>query len=160
MWVAAFIALLTIGPANSDLCTENSDVVNSVSSLDKNTEVGGHLWYHVYAPITTVAGKSMFKTFLEFKTIWKDWTAVDGNIQRKADCASNTIVGTRTSDCFDLDPATVLFFNVCKPVNKTLCKLSKNYRIKSVRFVYKRVAINGSHQWILLTAFPYKKSGC
>lgn len=44
----SFIALVTIGPFSAAQCRKLDKVQDSMKSLDRNVELGGHVWIHVY----------------------------------------------------------------------------------------------------------------
>ena len=169
LWIVAFIASLTIGPANgANECVKNSGVVSSITSIDGNTQVGGHVGKHVLngkVPKSglPVAPKSMFLNAAQFRTVWDAWIADTSTNNVHHQCAKGQ-VASKVVDCFKLGENTQLYFKVCALVQSNECRLSSNFPMKSVGFVYRRERLQGNgfsyYRWILLTAYPSTTTDC
>lgn len=169
LWIIAFIASLTIGPANAvNECITNSGVVNSISSISWNTQVGGHVGKHVLNGKVPelgqpIAPKSMFLNAAQFRTVWDAWVADTSASNVHRQCAKGSGV-RKISDCFKLGDNMKLSFKVCALVQRNECRLSSEFPLKSVGFVYRRERLQGNglsyYRWILLTAYPSMTTDC
>lgn len=169
LWIVAFIASLTISPANgANECVKNSGVVNSITSIDWNTQAGGHVGKHVLngkVPKSgpPVAPKSMFLNAAQLRTVWDAWVADTSANNVHQQCAKGQ-VASKVADCFKLGENTKLYFKVCALVQSNECRLSSNFPMKSVGFVYRRERLQGNgfsyYKWILLTAYPSTTTDC
>ena len=170
-WVVAFIALLTIGPADGMLqpCVSNPHVLESVTHLKRNTDFQGHLAYHVeYIPkdedpgVPYKAGKTMFKSFNKFKELWNDWINCDC---AKALCNDkDKNLEKETFDCYNVPKP--FFYSQCADVSNGKCTKVCNYFIaKSVLFKYGIVKVKlnrkkAQYCWMLRSAYIYNEKDC
>ena len=149
-------------------CVKNSGVASSINSIDDNTRVGGHVGKHVLngkVPKSgpPIAPKSMFLNAAQFRTVWDAWVADTSANNVHHQCARGQ-AQSKVADCFKLGDNMKLSFKVCAVVQSNECRLSSEFSMKSVGFVYRRERLQGNgfsyYRWILLTAYPSMSTDC
>ena len=172
LWVVAFIAVLTIGPTSGAQCRKMDPVRDSMSSLDRNSALGGHVWIHVYgekdrpSDKKPAIDKSMFAKAQDLGKLWDLWKEMGGKTNAKCSLTKNSY-----HDCVPIEKlasAGVTHFKKCKTVAGNECKeLYKQQRIVAVRFDYvfkkpggKKAKAKSKGQWIVNTAFPADNKQC
>ena len=174
LWVVAFIAVLTIGPTSGAQCREMKPVRESMSGLDKNSALGGHVWIHVFGEKDRPSDKkptkdrSMFAKAQDLGELWDAWKKMGGTT--KAKCSMTT---ASYHDCVPIEKlasAGVTHFYKCETVAGNVCKkLYKKQLIVAVRFDYvfkkpggkkAKSKSKSNGQWIVNTAYPTDNNKC
>ena len=170
IWVVAFIALLTIGPAGGQPCVDNRDVKNSVETLTANAQLGGHLAYHVETrpqdddPNIMYKGhKSMFPTLDDFKNIWREWkTSTKPKV--RCDPPVGNVIPDVKEECFDISQRrNKLKYRTCHVALQKTCPVKCGpFNGRSVKFVYAYMKpLNGNNgHWTLLSSYIYETTTC
>ena len=170
LWVVAFIALLTIGPAGGtvNLCAWNGDVIESAKSVQHNIDYGGHLAYNVDDRPETVRyieGTKMFDNFKAFERVWDEWIRSEC---AKALCNDEEKEKSEMtqSDCFNLHSTQFFKVKECAVLNFQGGCMERcgPFIAQSVKFTYQFVKCEGNSKkrycWILLSASLFNLKDC
>lgn len=170
--LVAFIAHVVVGPRGQgpEMCRKKQVVQNSMESLDKNVQLGGHVWIHVYGehdrpskekPVAWE--KSMFRNAQELGRIWMAWVQSDD--RTNAICSKTTETYQECVPIGRLANAHVTKMYKCTDVQSNVCVSNDGDRdIVAVRFSYAFKTVGKKKgkksQWILNTAYPSENDNC
>lgn len=172
--LVAFIAHIVVGPRGRgqgpEMCRKKQVVQNSMESLDRNVQLGGHVWIHVYGeqdrpskekPVAWE--KSMFRNAQELGRIWLAWIQSDD--RTKAICSKTTDTYQECVPIGNLATARVTKMYKCTAVQSNVCVSNDGDRdIVAVRFSYAFKTVGSrkkkKSQWILNTAYPSENGNC
>ena len=159
----SFIALVTIGPSSAAQCRKLDKVQDSMKSLDRNVELGGHVWIHVYGeknrPSTEKpeVDKTMFRNVGELYQAWNAWK--DSPDTKGAKCGSTAKGDRECVSVGKLGGVTQLY--KCTKVENNVCTAHSEARdVAAARFDYAFKKVGTKSQWILNTAYPSEYSDC
>ena len=164
LWSVCLIALFfTISSTSSAQCRHLQKVQDSMESLDRNVQLGGHVWIHVFGEPNRGSkekpevGKSMWRNNDELDQAWDAWVA--NQEQTKATCAKTT---DTYRDCVAVGKlGGVTEFQKCTEVENNRCTAhGPDLDIAAARFDYAFKKVGSKSQWILNTAYPSEYPDC
>ena len=164
LWSVCFIALFfTISSTSAAQCRHLPKVQDSMKSLDRNVELGGHVWIHVFGEANRPSkekpevGKTMWRNVRELYQAWNAWVA--NKEQTKANCG-NTAVGYR--ECVAVGKlGGVTKLQKCTAVANNVCTAhGPDLHVAAARFDYAFKKVGSKSQWILNTAYPSEYPDC
>lgn len=156
----ALVACVLLGSTTSHAaeCRKTSSVDKSATSLQANTDAGGHVSIHVMGQ-KTEAGKSQFLSEADFLSAWGAWSGYSG--PKGPDPKT---CGSSSSTIMDCVPADLVGMGgknkgyVCDAVDSN-GKCLKGHYITPVKVAF-RYAKNSKGVWILNTAYPSLNDSC
>jgi hypothetical protein len=153
----AVATLFCTASAHAAECRVTSSVEASATSVQANTDAGGHVSIHVRGN-KTEAGKSQFQSGANFTSAFQQWSAYSGpkgptpkpcggGDKGVMDCVPASLVGMGANSGY-----------VCQEVDdKGKCTRGYNFTPTKVAFRY---AKNDKGKWILNTAYPTTNNSC
>lgn len=164
LWSVCYITLFfTISSTSAALCRHLQKVQDSMESLDKNVQLGGHVWIHVYGEEERSSkekpenGKSMWRDVGELYQAWNAWVAnqekTDANCGNTAKGYRECVAVRKLGGVTRLQKCTAVANNVCTAHGPDL-------DIAAARFDYAFKKVGSKSQWVLNTAYPSENADC
>ena len=166
LWLALCVFFVASSVTTAKDCRETASVRES-ADLEKNADMGGHVWIHVLGLKKTLTkdaknqqkvGKTMFQSEKDYYSAWSSFVNPKFKTTAKLSQCGGKPCGKK--DCI---PAAALGISkafVCKEIDKRtgLCSAADPIETEGLNVGFWYAHSKG--KWILMTAYPSTHSQC